>query len=171
MSFIKSKEGLEMENLKTGLVGTLAVINVFLAGYFGVFTPLLYITIFLMMMDLITRAYAASVREDEKVESKKVLQGIYRKLGMCFLIVLSLVLDFGLLQLVETLGITIATKVIFTALTLAWIFVRELISNLENLQRAGIELPKFIVKALDIAKDKVDQMGDTITGGAEDGNK
>ena len=81
---------------------------------------------------------------------------------MCFLIVLSLVLDFGLLQLSSTLGITIVSKVIFTALTLAWIFVRELISNLENLQWAGVELPAFIVKALNLAKDKVDQVGDTI---------
>lgn len=160
-----------MEDVKGWLIGAVALVNVFITGLFGVFTPLLYITLGLMVMDLITRVYAASVRSDERAESKKVLVGIYRKLGMCFLIVLSLVLDFGLLQIADTLGITIATKVIFTALTLAWIFVRELISNLENLSWAGIDLPKFITKALNIAKDKVDSVGDSLTGGDKNGLK
>lgn len=157
-----------MDKIKGWLIGGFAVVNMFFANYFGVFTPLLWVVLGLMVFDLITRVYAAAVRPDERAESKKVLQGIYRKLGMCFLIVLSLVLDFGLLQLSSTLGITIVSKVIFTALTLAWIFVRELISNLENLQWAGVELPAFIVKALNLAKDKVDQVGDTIVNSAED---
>lgn len=152
-----------MDNFKTTITGMFAAITLFLSNYFGVFTPLLLLTVGLMVFDLVTRVYAAAVRPDERPESKKVLAGVYKKLGMCFLIVLSLLLDFGLVQLADTLGITIATKIIFTALTLAWIFVRELISNLENIQYAGIELPRFITKALDIAKDKVDQMGDTIT--------
>lgn len=151
-----------MDKVKGWLIGVFTVINLFLTDYFGVFTPLLWAVLGLMCFDLITRVYAAAVRPDERAESKKVLQGIYRKLGMCFLIVLSLVLDFGLQQISVSLGITIVSKVIFTALTLAWIFVRELISNLENLQWAGVELPKFIVKALNLAKDKVDQVGETI---------
>lgn len=158
-----------MDKIKGWLIGGFAMVNIFFTTYFGAFTPLLWVVLGLMVFDLITRVYAAAVRPDERAESKKVWQGIYRKLGMCFLIVLSLVLDFGLQQLSATLGITIVSKVIFTALTLAWIFVRELISNLENLQWAGVELPAFIVKALNLAKDKVDQVGDTIinTGDAE----
>lgn len=152
-----------MDSFKTTIIGLFTAVNLFLSNYFGVFTPLLLLTVGLMAFDLVTRVYAAAVRPDERPESKKVLAGVYKKLGMCFLIVLSLLLDFGLVQLADTLGITIASKIIFTALTLAWIFVRELISNLENIQYAGIELPRFITKALDIAKDKVDQMGDTIT--------
>jgi toxin secretion/phage lysis holin len=151
-----------MDKVKNYLIGAFTAINIFLGGYFGVFTPLLWIVIVLMVLDLITRIYAAAVRTDDKPESKKVLVGVYRKLGMCFLIVLSMLLDFGLLQLAETLGITVVTKIIFTALTLAWIFVRELISNLENLQYAGVELPSFILSALDTAKDKVDQMSNAV---------
>lgn len=157
-----------MENLKVGIIAFLTTINLVISNYFGICAPLLYLTIGLMLFDLVTRVYAAAVREDENVKSKKVLLGISRKLGMCFLIVLSLLLDYGLLQLANTLGIVVATKIIFTALTLAWIFVRELISNLENLSHAGIDLPPFINKALSIAKDKVDNMGETIVGGTED---
>ena len=157
-----------MDKLKNYLVGAFTALNIFLGGYFGVFTPLLWIVIILMVLDLITRIYAAAVRTDDKPESKKVLVGVYRKLGMCFLIVLSMLLDFGLLQLALTLGITVVTKIMFTALTLAWIFVRELISNLENLQYAGVELPNFILSALDMAKDKVDQISNTTVNKKED---
>mgnify|MGYP000892165140 CR=1 FL=1 len=151
-----------MDKIKNYLVGAFTALNIFLGGYFGVFTPLLWVVIILMVLDLFTRVYAAAVRSDDRPESKKVLVGIYRKLGMCFLIVLSMLLDFGLLQLASTLGITVVTKIMFTALTLAWIFVRELISNLENLQYAGVELPGFILSALDTAKDKVDQMTNAV---------
>lgn len=151
-----------MDKIKNFLIATFTALNIFLGGYFGVFTPLLWIVIILMVLDLITRIYAAAVRPDDKPESKKVLVGVYRKLGMCFLIVLSMLLDFGLLQLAETLGVTVVTKIMFAALTLAWIFVRELISNLENLQYAGVELPSFILSALDTAKDKVDQMTNAV---------
>lgn len=157
-----------MDKLKNYLIGAFTALNIFLGGYFGVFTPLLWIVIILMVLDLITRIYAAAVRTDDKPESKKVLVGVYRKLGMCFLIVLSMLLDFGLLQLAETLGITVVTKIIFTALTLAWIFVREFISNLENLQYAGVELPNFILSALDVAKDKVDQMSNAVVSNKND---
>lgn len=154
-----------MEDLKLWFIGAFAAINILVTNTFGAFTPLLWLTVGLMVFDLVTRIYAAGARKDEKVESKKVWTGLYRKLGMCFLIVASLAVDYGFIEIANNLGIQIATKVIFTALTLAWIFVRELISILENINHAGVELPGFIVKALNIAKDKVDQVGDGITKG------
>ncbi|WP_053983792.1 phage holin family protein [Niameybacter massiliensis] len=157
-----------MEDIKSVVIAIFTTINLCIANYFGIFTPLLYGVILLMVADLFTRAYAAGAREDEKVESKLVIKGIYRKIGMGMLIVLSLLLDYGLIQIANTLGIVVATKIIFTALTLAWIFVREFISNLENLQHAGMDLPPFITKALNVAKDKVDSMGETIIGGKMD---
>ena len=138
--------------------------NMYITNVFGVFTPLLYLVCGLMITDLITRSYSAAVRDYEKVDIKKVIQGIFKKLGMIMLIVLSLVLDYGALQLADTLGINISSKVVFTALTLAWLFVRELISNLENLNHAGVDLPPFILKALNIAKDKVDTIADNMVG-------
>lgn len=156
-----------MEHTKNILIGIFTAINIFITSYFGVFTPLLVITLILMATDLITRVYAACVRPDERAESKKVLQGLYKKLGMCLLVFLTLLLDSGLVQIATNLGIVVATKVLFTAFTLAWIFVRELISNLENLEWGGIDLPKFVVKALNIAKDKIDSAADNIIDGGD----
>ena len=153
-----------MSDIKATLTGFFTALYIWLGTYFGVFTPLLVLTVLAMFSDLITRVYAAVASDVEKVESKKVMKGIYKKLGMCMLICLTLILDAGLMLIAETLGIHIATKIIFTAFTLAWIFVRELISNLENLALAGIELPKFILKALNLAKDKIDNTADLNVG-------
>lgn len=160
-----------MNDIKLGLTGFFGALYLWLASYFGVFTPLLGLTIISMFCDLVTRIYAAASSDTERVESKKVMSGIYKKLGMCMLIILTLMLDSGLVLMASTLGINIATNVLFTAFTLAWIFVRELISNLENLALAGIELPNFVVKALNIAKDKIDSAADlNIQGGDRNGD-
>ncbi len=157
--------GEKVNEIKAGLVGVIAVVYAFIANIFGAFTPLLIITLGAMFADLITRIYAARVRTDEKVESKKVLDGIYKKIGQCMLIVLALMLDKALLILADVIGINIISKIMVTALVMAWILIREIISNVENLQHAGIELPSFLIKILGIAKDKIDSAGDAIVGG------
>lgn len=151
-----------MERAKEEMIGIATVINLLVMNVFGVFTPLVYMVLVLMLMDLVTRVYAASVRRDERAESRKVLQGLYRKLGLCFLIILSLILDSGLKEIAINLGINICAKIMFTAFTLAWLFIRELISNLENLQWAGIELPNFIVKAITLTEEKVNRVGESV---------
>lgn len=148
--------------IKAGIIGALSIVYVFLTSLFGVFTPLLMITALAMFADLITRIYAAAKRDDERVELKKVLEGLYKKLGYCLLIILALMLDKALLILADVLGINIVSKIIFTALVLAWLLVRELISNIQNLQHAGIEVPEFLNKILGIAKDKVDSAAGAI---------
>lgn len=157
--------GEKVNEIKAGLVGVIAVIYAFIANIFGAFTPLLIITLVAMFADLITRIYAASVRPDEEVESKLVIKGIYKKLGMCMLIILALILDKALLILADVIGISVISKIMVTALVMAWLLVRELISNAENLQHAGIELPSFLIKILGIAKDKIDSAGNSIVGG------
>lgn len=149
-----------MDDFKVIFTGFLGGLYIWVASYFGAFTPLLVLTVGAMLCDLCTRIYAAASSDTEKVESKKIMKGIYKKLGMCMLIVLTLLLDGGLRLISSTLGIEIATKIVFTGFTLAWIFVRELISNLENLALAGIDLPNFVIKALNIAKDKIDNVAD-----------
>lgn len=157
--------GEKVNEIKAGLVGVIAVIYAFIANIFGAFTPLLIITLGAMFADLITRIYAARVRPDEEVESKLVIKGIYKKLGMCMLIILALILDKALLILADVIGISVISKIMVTALVMAWLLVRELISNAENLQHAGIELPSFLIKILGIAMDKIDNAGDAIVGG------
>ncbi len=162
--------GDKVNEIKVTLVGVLAVVYAFISSVFGAFTPLLIITLIAMFADLITRVYAASVRDDEKPESKLVMKGIYKKIGLCMLIVLALIVDKALLIITQAIGINIISKIMFTALVMAWLLVRELISNAENLQHGGVELPAFLVKALGIAKDKIDSTAGAIVDQEGDKN-
>lgn len=155
-----------MENkfteIKAILIAVLTGINLYVNTVFGVFTVLLYIVIGLMVFDLLSRIYAAKRRSDESVESQKVMEGIYKKVGLGILIGLSLLMDLGFTEIAKHLNINIATNIIFTALVLAWLFIRETISIVENLQHAGLELPVFIVSTLGIAKEKIDSVSEAV---------
>lgn len=151
-----------MEKIKSHCILLMASIDMIVTHYLGKMTPLLYSVVALMGIDLITRIYAASIQENERVESRKILQGLYRKLGLCLLIILSLILDSGMTLMADLLELPFSNKIIFTHLTLAWLFIRELISNLENLKDAGIELPEFIIRALRKTKEQVEQKGEEI---------
>ena len=157
-----------MEKVKMTITCALSSIYIIINNLFGVFTPLVLITTIAMLTDLLTRLYAVSMRDDEKLESKKVLQGLAKKLGLCLLICITLTMDAGLMIIADTLNFELAVHTVFTGFTLAWILVRELISNLENLAYAGVALPQFVVKALNTAKDKIDSNAEK--GGTENAN-
>lgn len=164
---------MELNNAKNYIIASLGVINAVLVSFFGVFTPLLYTVLGLMFFDLISRMYAAAMRDDEKVESKKVISGFESKLGMIMLIVLGLIIDTGLsmvFKLVLSLAdITVPISIIAVMpFTLAWIFVREATSICENLQHAGVKVPTFIIKALSVTNGAIDKAGEII-GGDKDG--
>ena len=165
---------MELNNAKNYIIASLGVINAVLVSFFGVFTPLLYTVLGLMFFDLISRMYAASMRDDEKVESKKVISGLGSKFGMIMLIVLGFIIDTGLsmvFKLVLSLvDITVPISIIAVMpFTLAWIFVREATSICENLQHAGVKVPTFIIKALSVTNGAIDKAGEMI-GGKEDEN-
>lgn len=151
--------------IKASVVGIVAVVNGLVVGKFGVLAPLLYFVVLMMVMDLVTRIYSAGVNPQDQIESKKAWLGLYRKFGLCLLIVFCLVLDAGVYQIAATMGIHVVTKVVFTSLILAWIFVREAISIIENLEHAGIELPTFIAKAMKLGEVKVEDIGASIIKG------
>lgn len=145
-----------MEKIKAEGFAAVAGINMVLTNCFGKMTVLLYLVISLMGLDLVTRIYAAGMSIEEKVESRKVMKGLYKKFGLCLFIVISLLLDYGLCFITRLLSLPELENIVFTNLTLAWLFIREVISNLENLEKAGIKLPAFIMKALHKTKEQME---------------
>jgi len=145
-----------MDKIKSECFALIVSINMVITNCFGKVTVLLYIVIGLMGLDLVTRIYAAGVSKEEKVESRKIMKGFYKKFGLCLLILISLIMDYGLSFVTDLLALPKLSYIVFTNLTLAWLFIRELISNLENLQSAGIELPSFIMKALNRTREQVE---------------
>ena len=151
-----------MAKLKNEIMAMGIAVNMICVNLFGKMTPLLYMVLGLMGLDLMTHIYGASISNQMGVESKKIAKGLYQKIGLCFLILLSLILDYGVKFLGDLLNLKWYRQILFTNLTLGWLFTRELISNLENLQMAGIELPNFILKALNKTKEEVENKGEDI---------
>lgn len=56
-----------MNDIKATLTGIVAGVYLCASAYFGVFTPLLVLTLSAMFCDLVTRIYAAGSSETEKV--------------------------------------------------------------------------------------------------------
>lgn len=162
------------DKVKLWAVTGAGVVNALVVNVFGVFTPLLYVVLGLMLFDLGSRMYAAAMREDEKVESKKVFKGFGSKFGMIMLIFLSVLIDYGLGIVIElVLGLAgIESPISIIAVmpfTLAWIFIREATSICENLVHAGVNVPRFIISALTVTNVAVDKVDDMM-GGKSNGN-
>lgn len=158
-----------MNNIKNYIITGLGLTNAVLVSFFGAFTPLLYTVLLLMFFDLISRMYAAGMRTDEKIESKKVISGLGSKLGMIMLIILGLIMDSGLSMIfklvLSLVNVSVPISVIAVMpFILAWIFVRESTSIAENLQHAGIKIPPFIIKALNVTNGAIDKAGEVIGG-------
>lgn len=157
-------------NFKNTVISVIGIINMCIVNLFGGFSVLLYLVIMLMFMDLVSKCYAVSVREDTKVQNDKIMYGLKKKFGLVLLIILSLIIDCGLNIVVGTIGdyieITFPHITAIMPLTLAWLFVKESYSICENLVYGGIKVPSIITKALTSTENAIEQA----TGGNIDGN-
>lgn len=151
--------------VKQSAVYGLGFLNMMLFKIFGGFLPLLYLSAAVMLFDLISRIYAVGMRDDEKVESSKIMKGFGKKFGLLLLIILALFIDQGIKLILELLGLRITSLVAVTAFTMAWIFTREAISIAENLAYAGVNIPPFIIKALTTTREKIDSAADDLVNG------
>ena len=100
--------------------------------------------------DIITGWIQASV--NGVWDSTKMRKGLYRKSGELLLVVLA-----------WAIGLAVALPVNIAAFVSGYIVIMELLSVIENLDQAGIPIPKKLVKMLKKAKD-------TLEGDDDDGN-
>lgn len=90
--------------------------------------------------DIITGWIQASV--NGVWDSTKMRKGLYRKSGELLLVVLA-----------WAIGLAVALPVNIAAFVSGYIVIMELLSVIENLDQAGIPIPKKLVKMLKKAKD------------------
>ncbi len=132
----------------------------FIAAKLGMLSPLLVILAIAMALDYISGVIAAA--NSGKLNSKKGLLGILKKLGYCITVAVALITD----QLIITVGSQfVQTSIVslFGMLTIVWLTLNELLSILENLGKVGVPLPSFLIKAINSLKDGVENKGDNTT--------
>lgn len=153
---------MNIEKLKYAVISITGVLNILMVNLFNGYQSLFYFVVLLMVLDLVTRCYAASIRKDEKIEDEKFIFGLKKKLGLVLLIGLSIIIDAGI-NLVgnvfeEYLNIALPHITAAIPLVLAWLFIKESSSIINNLVHGGVNVPGFLVKMVTSAEESIDNV-------------
>lgn len=100
---------------------------------------------FVMLLDYFTGVHAAYVRRE--LSSRVGLLGILKKLSYLALVAVACVIDYMIAAVGAQLGTVVAVQFIGLLVTF-WLIINELISILENIDKAGGPVPPFVEKLL-----------------------
>lgn len=137
----------------------------FIEGQFGILCSALFLFIILMFLDYTSEIFATKKEAIEHPRnkkydwnSKKGLLVIYKKVGYIFAILVALSADYVVLKFVNEIGISYNFNSIFGFLILLWFILTELLSILENVERMGVTLPKFLSSTLTNIRDDIENV-------------
>ncbi|MCI5656805.1 MAG: phage holin family protein [Ruminococcus sp.] len=134
-----------------------AVITAALAAltyYFSILTVPIIVLMAVMVIDYITGMVSAW--HNAELSSKKGVFGIIKKLCYLALVCVGMGVDWLIYSGMTQVGITMNYTVFFGILVAIWLIINELISILENLNRIGVPLPKFITVIVKKLKNTVE---------------
>jgi len=128
-----------MDKIKT-------IFTAFTSAFFSFF-GLLAIPILLLVSanitDYITGLMAAKYR-GKSWDSKVGVKGIFKKIGMWFLVLVGFMMDILISYSVSQLGIELPINCLVACVVAIWIVCNEFISILENLSDMHVNLPPFL---------------------------
>ena len=137
---------------------------VFIAMFTGLNTLLgtlaipFYILVGANIVDYMTGIMASAYR-GESVNSNRGFRGIAKKVCMWLLVAIGYALDYCIIILGETIGITIGFKCLVSAAVVFWLLFNEFISLLENISDIMGEdnMPPFLMKLCTMLKVKTEE--------------
>ena len=139
---------------KINLIGAAAV--TLMSALFGEFWYLFLAFAALNVIDYITGIAKSRIAHTEN--SVKGFKGVVKKLGYWIIIAIAFFLAAGFDDIGTVIGIDLGFTVFIGWFTLCTLIVNEIRSVLENLVEMGVEVPLWLVKGLDAAKDKLGDM-------------
>ena len=119
--------------------------------------------IVLMALDYITGTSAAV--KSGSWSSKAAREGLWHKSGELVVVVLAAIADRVLVIVISQIpvvGFDFPGSGLLLPLVLTWYCITELGSIAENAATLGAPVPGWLLKVLEIAKDKMDDVGDDI---------
>lgn len=129
----------------------------------GVTAYILVILMFLMAADYVSGMIASAVEALDHPNdtgygwsSKKGAKGIAKKVGYFMVIVVAMTVDCVVIKTTLTIGFTLPTSIRLSLLVTIWYALNEMLSILENAGRMGAKLPPWLIKYIDILKNKID---------------
>lgn len=139
----------------------------FVANQWGILIPMIFLLMFLMVMDYISGMLAAKKEAIEHPNnkrygwsSKKGILGIYKKIGYILSVFVMMCVDFLIYKIANEIGLDFNSKTYFAVLVTVWIILNEMLSIMENVGRLGVKLPKFVCRILIDLKDEIEKKED-----------
>ena len=133
---------MDKANLLKKIVGAISSV---LSSMLGI----LYIPVLLLVtcniVDYTTGLIAAKYRDDGTISSYKSFRGIFKKISMWMLVVVGVVVDQLLKYTTDTIGLKFPFHFLIACIVAVWLICNELISILENIKDAGVNIPAFLL--------------------------
>ena len=137
---------MDKANLLKKIVGAISSV---LSSMLGI----LYIPVLLLVtcnvVDYTTGLIAAKYRDDGTISSYKSFRGIFKKISMWMLVVVGVVVDELLKYTTDTIGLKFPFQFLIACIVAVWLICNELISILENIKDAGVNIPAFLLSKYD----------------------
>lgn len=112
------------------------------------------VLVFVMLLDYCTGVHAAYVQHT--LSSRVGILGILKKMSYLAMVAAACVIDWLLITVGAKLGAVITVQFVGLLVTF-WLIVNELISILENIDKAGGPVPPFVEKLLWRLKGTVEE--------------
>jgi toxin secretion/phage lysis holin len=143
--------------IKAGLAASCAYISAKL----GILGPWLVLVFLAFIIDygtgMLSAIYLGLTNVNEGLNSRKGIKGILKKIGYCLLIIVSIMLDWVMINSAPYLGLDFGKfKGYIAIVVIIWLFINECISILENLAKMDVKVPVFLISILKSSKSKIE---------------
>ena len=145
----------DVNKIKISFIAFFTMLN----GLLGTLAVPFYILVGANVVDYVT-GIAAAVYRGERVNSEIGLRGIAKKVCMWLLVMIGFVLDWCIVHMGHMVNITVGANCIVSVAVVFWLLANELISILENINDIGTPLPPFIMKLVELIREKTEESVD-----------
>jgi toxin secretion/phage lysis holin len=132
----------------------------FLSAKLGLLYIILPLLMAVMIIDYLTGMLSA--KKEGKTNSKTGMWGIVKKLLYGVEIAVAMIVDWTIINVANSLGISIKITTFFGILVAIWLVINEIVSVLENLTRLEVPLPGFLMKVVSNFKVVVESNGEKL---------
>jgi toxin secretion/phage lysis holin len=143
-----------------------AAIVTLLSAVFGRYWYLFMAFLILNAVDYVTGVLKARYTQTEN--SNKGLKGIVKKVGYWIVIGIAFFVAQAFGNLGDVIGINLGFTILIGWFALGTFIINEIRSILENLVLLDVEVPKWLIKGLEIANDKINHVAEIEGDEADD---
>lgn len=149
--------------IKILITGALAAF----AAYFNVLLFPLVVLCAVMATDYITGVVGAWHKGE--LSSRVGWYGIVKKVCYLFAVAVGMVVDYVCISALAQVHVDVGAVHLFGMLVIVWLILNELLSILENLDKIGVPLPKWLKVIVDKLLNKIDDSAKIEVGDDNEG--